>query len=198
MSNIKELFKEPIYIVDGVLNNKLSSLHKNCKDIADTYQSYSDKWNPGTAFVSISKDIQPHKDDVGFGEVTDIMFTHAKQFMDDLGFSYHQKKKLFVTRSWFNISYKEDYLERHVHPGTLFSAVFYIETGIDDKILFVRNAYEMMDRPNNMNEWSETVRYFDCIPGRLILFKGNVMHGVNKQVGGIRNVIVYNFALKNT
>lgn len=198
MSNIQSLFKEPIYIKDDVLKEQREALHETCKRIAQENLPYSDKWNPGTAFVSISKGIQPHKDDKTFSVVTETMFECAKEFMQELGFADHQIKKLFVTRSWFNVSYKEDYLERHVHPQTLFSGVYYVETDVEDKILFVRNAYEMMDRPANMNEWTETIRYIDCKPGRFLMFKGDVMHGVNKQLGGIRNVIVYNFAIKNT
>jgi len=197
MSNLQVLFKEPIYIVDNILSEQHTQLHNTCMQISKKYDNYADKWNPGTSFVSISEGIQPHKDE-RFDDVTKTMFNHGLKFMDELGFGIHQKNKLFVTRSWFNISYQQDYLERHVHPQTLFSTVYYVETALEDRLLFVRNAYEMMDRPTDMNEWSETVRYFDCLPKRLLIFKGNIMHGVNKQIGGMRNVIVYNFAIKNT
>lgn len=199
---IQNLFKEPIYIVDNVFSD-LDFLKNNCYSVYNEAQKpkYHDKYNPGTTFVSYK--FKPeyskiHKD-LRFSKYSNLILENCKKFMNDLGYSQSQIDRTFISRSWFNISSKNDYMERHVHPAADFTSVFYVESTDSDKLTFVKNVYDMLERPKNMNEWSRSVFNLEAKVNRLAIFKADQVHGVNRNnLEEKRITFIHNFSLKNT
>ena len=201
MSNVQTLFKDPIYIVDDLVSN-ITQLKNDCYSIYNHAQQpkYHDNYNPGTTFVSYK--FKPeyaviHKD-TRFTNFSNLVFDHCKQFMLEIGYNRQQIDRLFISRSWFNISCENDYMERHVHPATDFTSVFYIESTPDDKITFVKNVYNMLERPKDMNQWSRSVFDLDAKPNRLAIFKADQVHNVSRdRLSDKRITFIHNFTLAN-
>lgn len=195
---IKDLFKEPIWIEDNLYEN-IDTIKESCYQLYDeaNVPKYHDKFNPGTQFVSYKAGYGSIHKDKRFSELSFLIYDRCKTFMKDLGYSQEQINRLYISRSWFNISSSDDYMERHVHPQANFTSVFYVEVSKDDKLTIVKNVYDMLERPTNMNEWSNTTFNMSCLINRLGIFRADVVHGVNRNCSGHRITIVHNFTIGN-
>jgi len=198
MAVLKELFKEPIFIEDDFWHD-IDAIKESCYELYKEANSpkYHDKFNPGTQFVSYKAGYGIVHKDVRFASLSDAIYNQCKDFMKHLGYSQEQIDRLYISRSWFNISSDGDYMERHVHPQANFTSVFYVESTEDDKLTIVKNVYDMLERPINMNEWSNTVFNMDCLINRLGIFRADAVHGVNRDKSGKRITIVHNFTIGN-
>jgi len=195
---ITDLFKDPIWIEDDLYDD-IDAIKQSCYDLYEKANSpeYHDKFNPGTQFVSYKVGYGSIHKDSRFSNLSQLTYDRCKVFMEKLGYSQEQINRLYISRSWFNISSGNDYMERHVHPQANFTSVFYVESTKDDKLTFVKNAYDMLERPINMNEWSNTVFNIDCLINRLGIVRADMIHGVNRSNVGNRITVVHNFTIGN-
>jgi len=114
----------------------------------------------------------------------------AKQYSKELGYDNHYSKKLKIESSWFNISNSGDYLQRHTHPNSFLSGVFYVKCGNEDYIRFYED--DMLATPKFVNELSHTNTNYICQPGVLLIFKSNLPHSTNKQISSEKIAISFN------
>ena len=89
----------------------------------------------------------------------------------------------------FCISSKTDSLAKHIHPGSIVSGAFYVESSPTDHIYFYRTD-DMILPPNNHNKYSTKYVSYPCTPNQLILFKSNLNHSTGaqkegKKIGGL-------------
>ena len=99
------------------------------------------------------------------------------------GMSYHPETEAFCDNMWANINMRYSHNRNHVHPGALWSGVYYIQTPKDSGRIWFTDprgeAHTMVPRHGphkDRSQWREV--YYEPIPGRLILFPGWLTHEV--------------------
>tara|TARA_R110000823_G_scaffold410_1_gene1820 strand:- start:29 stop:619 length:591 start_codon:yes stop_codon:yes gene_type:complete len=186
---IHGLFPKPIFKVDNLLINKLDYYKKLIK-------SYNKKLtrNDYNNVDSSHQLINIHKEN-NFKELFDSILKYTKYFLKETG--YDNIDNIKINNSWFNISKKNDYLQKHIHKGSLISGAFYIKSGKNDTIDFFDNN-DMTTDPERCTEisLSSTSFSFDCVPARLLLFKSSLEHGTPKQTSKEKIVISFNINIQ--
>jgi uncharacterized protein (TIGR02466 family) len=97
--------------------------------------------------------------------------------------------------SWANVSRDGDFNKPHMHPGTLWSGVFYVDAGERDRDSAETGNIEFMDpRPANHNASKHSLR---PRPGQVLIFPSWLTHYVNPFRGrGERISIAFNADVK--
>ncbi len=98
--------------------------------------------------------------------------------------TYHQDTEAFCDNMWANINKRYSHNRNHVHPGALWSGVYYIQTPKESGRIWFTDprgeAHTMVPRFNKEAKdrtlWREV--YYEPMPGRLILFPGWLSHEV--------------------
>ncbi len=115
----------------------------------------------------------------------DLITTIRKQavlFCEVLGYPSLKEHQLRFTNMWINLIGPYDYHAQHIHSTigqAAISGVFYVDAPPGAKLSFgspYRDSYEpvkpWVNNPSNFSKIS-----YDCVPGRLVMFKSNVYHG---------------------
>ena len=92
--------------------------------------------------------------------------------------------EFYITQSWLNITEKNQYHHRHIHPNSIISGVFYLSCIDNDKIQFHMHEHQAMnfllnvfDIENYNENNSHTVWYW-VEPLDLVLFPSHLIHDV--------------------
>lgn len=182
-------FPKSLYVKDGILTDELGVLEKNIKRI---YNETSLITRTGMQQVnSIHKSGDNLHTRSEFKNLVDNITFHSYHYLKSLGYSDEQISKMKINNMWFNISYEHDYVFPHHHSHSIISGAFYIKTLPDSKIKFFNNP-DMALCPDNYNELSYQYCQYDCIPGRLLLFKSDFSHGTEAQGPGEKIVVSFN------
>ena len=112
--------------------------------------------------------------------------------------------ELYITQSWLNYTYKDQYHHKHEHPNSIISGVLYFNSDIqNDKILFTTNkGYEQIapktdDKKYNL--WNSKTWFFPVKTGQLYLFPSSTTHQVEtKQGNNTRISLAFNTFYKGT
>ncbi len=115
----------------------------------------------------------------------DLITTIRKQavlFCEVLGYPSLKENQLRFTNMWINLIGPYGYHAQHIHSTigqAAISGVFYVDAPPGAKLSFgspYRDSYEpvkpWVNNPSNFSKIS-----YDCVPGRLVMFKSNVYHG---------------------
>jgi uncharacterized protein (TIGR02466 family) len=103
----------------------------------------------------------------------------------------------FQGGSWANVSRDGEYNKPHIHPGAMWSGVFYVDVGERDPQPPGNGCLEFMD-PRSGNIVA-VKRVVDPVPGLLVIFPGWLYHYVNPFRGrGERISIAFNANTKVT
>ena len=185
---IDKWFPKSIYHVDNMHTNELSKYIREIKKIKNTKRT-----------LLIDVDSSHHLEEVHskkcFEELFKDILNHCKNYAMHLGYSKEHCDKLRIVNSWFNVSNKGDSLLKHIHPISLFSGVFYLKSNNDDFITFYKED-DMSQPPENYNELSYEYCSYHCKEAKLILFKSNLNHSTNKQIGKEKIVISFNLDIR--
>jgi uncharacterized protein (TIGR02466 family) len=105
----------------------------------------------------------------------------------------------FQGGAWANVSYESDFNRPHIHPGFVWSGVFYVDTGPglprDDPRANEAGNIEFLDpRPGNHHSTKHVIR---PRAGQVLIFPAWLSHYVNPYRGpGERISIAFNVAVK--
>ena len=120
--------------------------------------------------------------DERFSQLALTIKQQATVFCDALGYSSLNINQLFFTNMWINVIGPHDYHAQHTHNTigrAAISGVFYVDAPAGSKISFgspFRDTHEpvkpWVDTPANFSKVD-----YDCVPGRIVMFKSNVYHG---------------------
>ena len=183
---INNLFTKPVYQVDFLLNNKLNYyekiIKKHCVNLNRNDYHY----------VNSSYLIEELHTKKEFDNLFDTIITHSKEFLKQLG--YDNLKNIKILNSWFNISKQNDYLQKHIHNGSLLSGVFYIKSDVNDVITFY-DTVDVTQVPNRATEISYSRYELNCVPGRLLLFKSSLEHGTPRQKSKEKIAVSFNISI---
>lgn len=186
MSKVHTIFPKTIYECENILTEELEKLSTFCT----TQFEYS-----RTPLLNVPS---THKVDDKLHTYTetkklvDEICMHTVAYCHHLGYTTEEISDLKIVNMWTNVSSKGDYIFPHVHSDSFISGVYYIECE-DDEVVFFNNPSEIMDRrPTNKNEYNYDHYKFSCNPGKLLLFKSNMMHGTHAQNSKRKIAISFN------
>ena len=183
---IETWFPKTIYVRDGICTDLLSELEKKSKEY-DTKRTGS--FNVNSSHLT-NRMLQKEEH---FSDLSNAILENVKIYLGYLGYCDDYIAECFVGNMWCNTSDKGDYLFPHSHPGCILAGAFYVKTNEENQIIFydtISPAFEPPKYDNPLN-WS-TTRY-DCVPGRLIMFRSNMIHGTPCQMEeGEKIVISFN------
>jgi uncharacterized protein (TIGR02466 family) len=191
MNNIRidTWFPKSIYVVEKFNEKNIKTYEKNIKKLK------SNKKRNNYIQVDSSHQIDSLHDKEIFKDLfKDIKF-HVDAYLKKLGYDEKIINNIYFNESWYNISKPGDYLIKHIHPNSIISGAYYLKSNKDDFITFFDND-SMVLGPNNYNELSYEYCSYECTQGKLLLFKSNINHSTNKQIGKEKIVISFNVNLK--
>jgi uncharacterized protein (TIGR02466 family) len=115
----------------------------------------------------------------------------SRIYLTEYGYDHTYIDSINISNMWFNKSKKDDTVEAHLHQNCILSGVFYLQTPTGSQLRFhdFTNNYQI---PTTITKLSMNFKWYDCIPGRLIMFKSDMPHSTNKQPDGDRTIISFN------
>lgn len=195
-------------VTDETGNNKL--LAQRAYQLRDEEQgNVSTEWHCDTFnTLNIAKE-RYYK-----GDKIDTVIDNLKDFIAPLVHSY---AKLFdadldnydirCSDFWFNIAEPGAFQEYHQHPNNHFSVVYYVEAAENAGNIIFKSFESISDTctipaKNNKHEslGSKKSCFYEPIPGRLLIFRSNLLHMVAKNMSGkdrISIAINYEMVEKN-
>jgi uncharacterized protein (TIGR02466 family) len=186
--HLKFIFPQSLYIVDNLMVNKLKDFEENIKKIAD------EKGTNSCEFLTVKSSFSIYDkmyNDENFKELAIEIKKHCLNYLKELGLDYMSDDLNYV-QMWFNISHQGDFNIPHVHGNSIISGAYYVKGSKEHQITFFKNISNMMPPAVPDVELGKAIETIDCIPGRLILFKSDLMHGNGSQKDGEKIVISFN------
>lgn len=89
---------------------------------------------------------------------------------------------IYITQSWINYTETGGYHHKHVHPNSVVSGVFYVDTDPErDRINFFKDSYNAIQiETKEWNEYNSQSWWYETVIGDLYLFPSRVAHSVYK------------------
>jgi uncharacterized protein (TIGR02466 family) len=114
---------------------------------------------------------------VRFKELFDLILEKGTMFAEFLGYKYD----LQISHAWINKIQTHDYHEMHNHAlggDALISGVFYVSAPNSAFIRFkdAVDSYSPVP-PTAYTPYNNKHARYPCVPGRLLLFRSDVLHG---------------------
>jgi hypothetical protein len=116
-----------------------------------------------------------------------LIYEHLDKFRIKLGY----ESPLKINMSWFNVSFKGDFLSQHIHNGSVLSGAYYLESGNDDKIYFHKTLPTHVE-PQKYNVLNFEYCSYKCKVDSLLLFKSNLPHSTPRQLSNKKIVLSFN------
>lgn len=87
--------------------------------------------------------------------------------------------ELYITQSWLNVTRGGEFHHKHTHPGSLLSAVFYVDTTEADKIVFSKQGHNTLDfPPAEFNQFNSPTWWLPANRYDLLIFPSSLEHHV--------------------
>jgi len=103
----------------------------------------------------------------------------------------------YITQSWVNFTYKDQYHHLHNHPNSIVSGVLYINTNNDNITFYKKFNSELRIEPKNFNDFNSNSHTYNVNTGDLILFPSYIDHYVsNKKFSDERISLSFNVFVK--
>jgi len=185
-------FPKPIFIVDGVLQDKIDFLESKVREVIKNTGTQGNDFLSVGSTHKVSPDLHKNPD---FKDLADVILEHAKGFASRLGHGSNRVDRLEIGTMWTNISYQGDFIFPHIHPDSFLSGVYYIKKFPGSKITFFDN-YNMLPTSDEFNDLSYEYCHYDCEPGRLLLWKSDFLHGNGRQTEGEKIAISFNIQVR--
>jgi uncharacterized protein (TIGR02466 family) len=189
---INTWFPISIYKADNLLLDKLPSYEKRIKEIiTNTKISRTDMLNVDSTWGNT--DIS---NDKSFDSLKQAICNGVLGYAEALGYDKKFLDSLVVDQIWANISKEGDYLYPHVHGQNVFSGAFYVKSYEGSKIRFHKDLADVQPIPKNGNMLNYMSCDYDCLPGRLLIFRSNLLHSTLKQTHGEKIAVSFNIKVR--
>jgi len=191
MSEIRAVFPKHIYKKDNVCVDLLGMFKER---VYELQSQYGFNTNSLLNVKSTHKTCVSFHEDPMFKSLVDQIYESVVEYGMHIGYGPETMLAMQIKNMWVNISDKGGYNFPHTHPGSLFSGAFYIESVPENKIVFFEN-YINTEMPLNAELTSYDNVQYDCVPGRLLIFKSDMPHGnPPQQTDGEKIIISFNIA----
>lgn len=144
-------------------------------------------------------DRELHKELDCFKTLSNRIEDEIRQFMYSLGYAPNVADLAFIAGMWYNTSNKGDFVFPHNHAGSVISGAFYVKAAEENKIIFYDNLNDLQQPVDYPNELSFATVNYQCVPGRLLLWRSNLVHGTPVQLQpGEKIVISFNALIRTS
>ena len=185
-ARIEQWFPKSIYIVNELL---LENLPKYKKWIDELFEINGELKRTPELNVNSTHELTTIQTQNVFSDLTAEFTKHANVFAQKLGF----ERKLQIANMWTNKVKHGEYLFPHVHPESVISGAYYVESdNPQDVIKFYDSPHSMYAVSENITNLNFADCQYECTPGRLLLFQSNFPHGCPALVGNSKIVISFN------
>jgi hypothetical protein len=130
-----------------------------------------------------------------FESLADVTMQYAKQFMKEMSYDQSIIDRAIFHKMWANRSYKNDFIFPHNHGICLISGAFYIKAPPGAQITFYDNMNTIRHMQYEYNYLTYEEYFYDCIPGTMLLFRNEQLHGNKAQPDGEKIAISFNIGL---
>jgi uncharacterized protein (TIGR02466 family) len=115
------------------------------------------------------------------------LFAEVRKRLDEVhrAFEFNPSMRQVITQAWININRKGHFNTSHDHPGSLFSAVYYVKGGADKGELELKtpiapHTYTISpDLVGGFNAFTGHAMVIPPITGDLVIFPSWLLHRVN-------------------
>jgi uncharacterized protein (TIGR02466 family) len=115
------------------------------------------------------------------------LFAEVRKRLDEVHryFEFSAPMRQVITEAWININQKGHFNYSHDHPGSLFSAVYYVKGGADKgelelKTPIVAHTYTISDEMvGSFNAFTGHAMVIPPVTGDLLIFPSWLLHRVN-------------------
>lgn len=184
---IETWFPKTIFVRDNVCPEILNNLEESVKSLSETKRTGS--FNVDSSHLT-NRMMQKEK---YFDELSESILNNNKIYLTNLGYCEDFISDCFIGNMWYNVSNKGDYLFPHSHPGCIVAGAFYVKTVEENNIIFYDTINPSFEPPKYDNPLNWATAKYSCIPGRLLLFRGDMIHGTPCQnTDGEKIVISFN------
>jgi len=176
---IETWFPKSVYIAEGVRCDLLTLLENEIESLClsePTTRNTSQYVHTSARTHNIL-----HLERPSFQELSEDIMKHVKHYASSLGYDDQFISQLRVGKMWYNISYKGDFIFPHSHPGSFFSGAYYVKANPGNQIVFYDRLDHYAEQPMIPNHLSYNDATYDCVPGRLLVFRSDFVHGVPVQ-----------------
>ena len=182
-------FPKSIYILDELFLDKLDQLESDIKNVISQAGTYKNEFlTVESTHRTMSKlHTLPEFDDLA----TEIL-KNAKIFLTEMGWKTSSVENLYIGSMWTNVSKAGEFVMPHIHPGSILSGAFYVKKYEGSRITFFNDIYDMVPFEGEPTGLSHPGCYYDCDPGRLMMWKSDLLHGTEMQTSGEKIVISFN------
>jgi uncharacterized protein (TIGR02466 family) len=124
--------------------------------------------------------------DTGTPELAEL-FAEVQKRLDEVhrAFELSTSTRQVITEAWININQKGHFNYSHDHPGSLFSAVYYVKGGADKgelelKTPITAHTYTISgEMVGNFNAFTGHAMVIPPVTGDLLIFPSWLLHRVN-------------------
>lgn len=181
---IETWFPKTIFVRDNVCTDKLKLLEKIIKNHNHTKRTGS--FNVDSSHLT-NRMLQKEK---GFDNLSKSIMENVGIYLKNLGYCEDYIKECFIGNMWYNVSNKGDYLFPHSHPGCVVAGAFYIKTVEENKIIFYDSVNPNFEPPKYDNPLNWSTAQYSCIPGRLLIFRSDLIHATPCQLEDGEKIVV--------
>ena len=198
--NIERWFPTIIACTDDNLLDELENYRNYCEEYTRDIplgRPFSGSQLISTFNQSMPQYDRPIENDLRFKKLFDLVLSQATMFAEFLGYKYDLK----ISHAWINRIEAHDYHELHNHAlggDALLSACFYVAA---PKTAFIRfrdviEPYSPVPPTAHTPSNTKHARY-QCLPGRLVMFKSDVLHGYDSHLSDeIKYSIAFDLSVK--
>jgi uncharacterized protein (TIGR02466 family) len=178
--NIDKWFPTIISCIDDNLTELLPRYQAYCEEITDNIpvgRPFTGSQLISTFNQPMPQYDRPIENDIRFKELFDLILEKGTMFAEFLGYKYN----LRISHAWVNKIQEHDYHELHNHAlggDALISGVFYVSAP-DSALIRFKDAVDSYSPvpPTAYTPYNNKHARYQCLPGRLILFRSDVLHG---------------------
>jgi uncharacterized protein (TIGR02466 family) len=185
-------FPTSIYVLDGLFLDTLEQIEVDIKNVIAQSGVYKNEF---LTVESTHKTMNVLHTLPEFNNLSVEILSNAKIFLTKMGWSTEVSDRLEIGTMWTNVSKAGEFVMPHIHPGSVLSGVFYVKKYEGSRITFFNDVYDMVPFEGEYNNLSHPGCHYDCEPGRLMLWKSNLLHGTPVQPHGEKIVISFNLKL---
>jgi uncharacterized protein (TIGR02466 family) len=180
---IDNWFPTTVYYSDNNQIDLLDTYKTNCLEILSNIEGESHPFGEASLKTTFWHHTYGHIYKLDeFKTLANEIIDQATLFLNVTGFPGIHPKNIEFLNMWINLIEKHDYHAQHVHSTmgrAYLSGVYYVDAPHGATLNFgspYRDSYSPV-KPYVDNDYNFLLMKYDCIPGRIVMFRSNVYHG---------------------
>lgn len=191
-ASMQLLFPKPIYSVEGALLEHLTAFEDEVHNIMNAIPDDRNNKNPSLNVASSFLENNNLHHNPVFAPLADLALAGAQDFMKEMSYDQSIIDRCTFQIMWCNRSYGGDYIFPHNHGGATIAGVFYVKAPAGSQITFFDDMKSTRQKQETYNYLTWEEYYYNCLPGTMLLFRNEQLHGNKLQPDGEKIAISFN------